>query len=362
MANEKVTWRKKLYNRTPFYVTLTGYIFGLSILFGAASTWFIESDIYAQGQAMLKPARTNVSYPEESVLVEWLMKPGDRVEKDQVVAKVITEPVAVANYKMRHHLVTAIQDLESHDNAKANGQLTQLREVLAGVPEDAKPAVSSAPVSGWLEDVPQDENGGSRPRGLMPPKAPLFSVAGLREVTLEMNVATKLAPNLTVGDEISLLLAEWDKNYLQGTVSSIKSTLSAQIPLTKFDAKELSVLKVESDSVEIYGRVVPCAYTVLEEVVKIGLDAGQISGEDLERVNGGGTLRLAIPALNDKQLKTKWDMVSSSLSVVIPEESISPPIRKNLEEQLKDGISAIPVSRCWVEVGRQKLFRRLFSK
>lgn len=267
MANKTISWQTKLFNKTPFYVTLAGYIFGIGILLGAASTWFIESTIYCQGSAVIHPSKDIVIYPEEIVLLNWKAQSGQKIEKGIPIAEIISDPKEVATYKLRHHLSSAIKDSEDIGGGKTDNRLDELKILLDDVEKTSISDLSIAPSPGWLEDVVQGKNTNGKPNGLLEKGTTLFSVANLEEVILEISVPATRVPTVLVGDEVSLLLADWDNEYLHGEVKSIQTILSFSVPITFFETRELEVLgKGTSSTLEVLLEQIECTLNILKKV------------------------------------------------------------------------------------------------
>lgn len=362
-------WRKRLFQQTPRLVTLAGYLFGLGILAAAGSTWFMRTDLFSQGTATLRPTVNVIRAERETVVMDDRHKPGDSIGQGEELARVLEDPESVANWRLAADLRERIHDYERLATPSAAARREELSRMLTAIAATQTERPLTAPEPGWLispegAPVASDPPSNATAQGrIVPPGGTIAGIANPEALKLEVVVACDHFPTIQPGDRVSILLADWDTRDAFGRVSQIQTTLSAEIPRSEFSDEQMNKIKTARPlKVRLGDDEMPAEATVGKETIRLSLAGKELPAPLAGVIKTGKPFTLGFPANEEKKVRIQWDSIQAKVTLELPDKAISPLVRQALAEQLSRGNAALTVSRCWIKVGTQRLFLRLFGK
>jgi hypothetical protein len=360
MKRPPLTWKQRLYRRTPTYITLAGYLLGFLILGAAVASWFVQTSIYSQATALVEPSISPVSLPQAALVLSQLRKPGDRVEPGEGLLEVSTDPRQVALRIVRDVAETGIEQLGRLADSSAADELADLRRLAAADIPTSAPRRISAPVGGWL----LSRAGAAGDNAMVVPAGqPLATVGNLSRVTVRVVAATDHAPTVARGQRVPVLLGEFDTKDLMATLDDIQTTLTIEVPVTELTEQEWSALAgAASVPVSLLGATGRAQVTPGKDTVQISATASQFEGDSLTRARTAKSLKVTIGESEGVAVRGKLGSFQSAIVLSLNQDGLSPKVRDGLAAQLAKGIAVIPAGSCWVKVSTRSLFDRLFGK
>ncbi|MCA9417467.1 MAG: HlyD family efflux transporter periplasmic adaptor subunit [Candidatus Omnitrophica bacterium] len=226
MAKSIFPTKQELFNQTPFFVTILGYLFSFAILLGAASTFLIRSDLYSKGTVTLHPTIERVSLDTDSVVVGVSVATGKVVSDGDPILSVLEDPQSVALSRLRKSLRENMAVLENGDE----GFRDTAKQLESEIPDPPIPTVLHSPIDGILIQLQSPNPDRMEDILFVPPKEPLFMVASVDRILLEIDIPLEQIPSVQVGDTLSIHIPAWRNEPIDTQVSSIDTK-----PITSID-------------------------------------------------------------------------------------------------------------------------------
>ncbi len=360
-----VSWKKRLYNRTPQLVMLAGYLLGTGILMAAASTWFIETQVFSQGVATIRPAVDEVRRDVDVVVTRRFQRIGAGVQKGEPLLEWIEDPEIVASRRLVHDLEDPLRLLDKASGPRARERAAELRRIrqdFAG--SAAVPQKLAASGNGWLvrQEGERADDAPAAAEEILAAGAPLARIAHLREIAAEVVVSGDRLPILAAGDTSALLFADWDAENIPAEVRAITSTVVLQIPLSKFADRERAHMKENATlALRLFEREITARITLGRDTASFSLELQDLPSFLARQIRSNHSLAFSLPGLGDKRLEVKPGSIQSKISLKLNERHLRPALREALEKRLAAGDSSLGTSNCRVQVETRSLFYRLFS-
>lgn len=363
MAHGSKSWKTRVYNQTPYFITVIGYVIALGMLLGAASTWLIHVSVFAQAGGSLRPEITRITRDRDCIVIERLKQPGDQIEAGEPFVSLIENPENVAQMLLRSRLLISRQEYEKLNSDLARRKTLELDYWIETLPEVTADSVIRAPLKGWVMGSSSSSPTATDIEGFVPAGLTIAEIAQIQSATLNLELTMNRAPTVQQGESTRVLIADWGKEPLTGEILSVDCHLSLTIPRTRFEEEELEQLQVEQVlQVEIGGVSYLGELAFDLETVRVMISGNQMEREELLGVKSAGSVDVVLPQLGHRKIRTKWESVQARLAIGLRQENMPPFALSRMEEQLSQGINEIPIASCWARVGSQRLFRKLFDK
>ncbi len=351
---KKRPFRDWLYHQTPRIVTLTGYVFGLAILLGAASTWFIQTPVSARASGTIRPRAEIHVFPVKTVLLKQFVSGGEQVRPGTPLARMVVDPAEVANHELSAELRTQITQAMERDNAEA---AERYRAMLALIPQEVEAEDLKAGLVGWVTSVTQAKAGTT-----IPAHVPVMRVATDDHVFIETTLSPDRMPSIGVGDTVKVLLPRWSTAPFPARVTEMSLSGTFTVALTKLDEQERERLQASSRDTQV--NIDDISYPVK---LKPGKDevTFQVSLTDSTtrpRAKAGQRITATVEAFGNREFTSKWEGFEARLVLRTARETVPEGVRQELRSHLEQGAYEISVDDVWVETGHCRLFSRLFSK
>jgi len=346
--------RERLYNQSPRIVTTAGYVFGLAVLAGAASTWFIQTPVSARASAIVRPLAETHAFADKTVLLERMVEPGQEVQPETPLARFVVASNEVVNLELSAELRAQVRQAEERgDEATAE----RCRAMLVSVPQEVTPREQRSGAAGWVTDVAEVGVGETLPAGV-----PAMRIAMDDGVYIETTVSPDRVPTVGRGDVVKVLLPPWDTTPFLARIEEITLWGTFCVPAAEFDDMELTALAKAPDEnrVTIAGLSYPVQTDVAEDEVSLRVDL--TAADAPPEAKTGQRVRASLDATGTRVLSSRWAGFETHLVLSAEKDALPEGIRRTLLAHLTQGEYEVPVGDAWVETGHCRLFARLFSK
>lgn len=343
-----------LYNQSPWLVTLVGYIFGLAVILGAASTWFIHTSVSAHAAGVLRPEAETYVFPTETVLLACLVTAGQEVQAGTPLARLAVESDEVASHGLSVELRNQIAQASERGDAET---AERYRAMLALIPQETTPLELTAGRAGRVTDLAAVAEG-----GMVPANEPLMRVAHDGGVQIQTTLSPDRMPTIGSGDTVQVLLPQWDTTPIPARVADVTVTGVFSVPAADLPASWLgdSDASPREADMEAGGATYAVQLSQTGEEVVCRVTFGAAASRPETKV--GRRLAAALLGSERLEITSKWSAFETELLLRVEASSLPEGAYGALHENLAAGHYTLPADDVWVETGHCRLSSRLFSK
>ncbi|MCX7019929.1 MAG: hypothetical protein WCK47_05220 [bacterium] len=363
MSAKSASWKQRVYDQTPKYVTWAGYLLGLAIIGAAASTWFIQTRMYSQGWAAITPVMIPVAAPRDCMVLRNTRKTGDRVSAGDILADVTDDPTQTAKLLLTGHMSAAADELRQFGGGAIAASRAEYDKRLLSAEHGISSMTLRAPDHGWIAWQTPSLAAGLQ-KSLVRQGGAVATITRLDEAVINIDISADHATTARPNDTVRIMLRDMDGIEIAPLLVSAETTITVEIPNTQFSNNDIERLKTSGRTiVNVSGSRMPAEVSAGNETIVFQLDAAIMPEKRLHAMRAGQSFAMSIDSINDNKpcggklgsFQSKFVMRLSGLGAI-------PKLKQALMDHLKSGSMSFPAGGCWVQVSLRSLFNRLFGK
>jgi hypothetical protein len=312
--------------------------------------------VSARSAGVLRPDAEDHVFTTRTVLLERHVTPGQQVESGALLARLITDEGEVANYELASKLrAQAERAATNGDDESAE----RYRGMAEQVPSNPVAKELRAGTSGWVTDSAKAAPGEAIPAG-----APVVRIAGDQLFWLETALSPERMPTVGIGDSVKVLVPGWDASPFLAEVATMALSAEFVLPEAEFTPGERDALaKLPAGAtLTLGGSDYPVRVAQGNEGVTFSVALADVPGDERPVAKVGQRVTAVLDDLRARQLTSKWLRFETRLTLKAPGDSLPKSIQRRALGHRERGEYELQIDDVWVEIGRCRLFSRMFSK
>ena len=359
MHNPNSNWRKRIYQKLPHYVTVLGYVIGLTVLGVAASTWFVKTNISVAVTGSIKADQEEIHANSSTLIMKRYCKTGEIIGAGKPVMAIIDEPNQLQRLRYVTQLKNGLNGLMDDDSSEFKKSFADFKKFVDELAVDDEGRTVESQKKGWITYI---NPGGILEQSPIDEGEILFVNANLEKINLELKANDTRMPTIKPGDSVVVFMSDWEDNKRSAHLTDLKINGTFEVPRSLLNGSVVDKMAAEQNLIlRINELYLPVKFKLEPETIYLESDLSALNSDHASKIKTERSYSIEFPQFNE-HCKAKLSSIQSDLKLTIEGIHLSKEIRDDLEKNLNNGISCLDIKRAWIQIRKTRMFSRLFGK